>query len=211
MDIENLHRQGVPEPPSSDAIALATKNMHDSYHDQLVTCCVCNQNTVSSTTQRFTITDLPESVFSQLQVPDGSVAPTLSPLLQQQYDVSLMDPLFAPLVGVMLSSSGVEMHRLSCYNPLNCSCEPLFCICKQWGCYQSLRRNTIPKFAIANGLYIGQLPEELRNMTRGTLDLLRPVKMYGRLVTFTGSHGINTGAQLTGHTYSTPLDTPLVL
>ena len=35
--------------------------------------------------------------------------------------------------------------------------------------------------------------------------------MYGRLVTFTGSHGINTGAQLTGHTHSTPLDTPLVL
>ena len=123
--------KGVPKPLTSDAVALATRHMHDPYHDQLVTCCVCNQNTVTSTTQRLTIADLPESVFSQLQVPDGSVAPTLSPLLQQQYDVSHMHHLFASLVGVMLSSSGVEMHSLSCSNPLNCKCEPLFYICKQ--------------------------------------------------------------------------------
>ena len=81
-------------------------------------------------------------------------------------------------------------------------------ICTEWGVLFIINEKKMPKFAIANGLYMGRLPEQLRQMTIGTLSLLRPVKVFMKLVSFTASA---CSTQFVGHAYSTPLDTPIVL
>ena len=54
------------------------------------------------------------------------------------------------------------------------------------------------KFAIAQGNWIGQLPEELHNMTYGSRSLIRPMQSFGRLTAFYNGGGM----RLTGHVYS---------
>jgi len=70
-------------------------------------------------------------------------------------------------------------------------------------CLKCLKQGGLPKFSIANGLWLGQLPEELRDMILGTCSLVRPVHSSGPK-TYIG------GTKITGHIYSNRLDTPLV-
>lgn len=72
-----------------------------------------------------------------------------------------------------------------------------------------MKAGKLPKFAIANGNWVGQLPTELQNMSFGSLSLMRPIQSYGRLKTFQGTTGPG-GSSLKGHVYSTPLPTALV-
>lgn len=69
-----------------------------------------------------------------------------------------------------------------------------------------MRRGKIPKFAIANGNYVGQLPSELHNLSVASRSLLRPVQSYGRLAAFFN----NGGSRLTGHVHSNKLNTALI-
>ena len=68
------------------------------------------------------------------------------------------------------------------------------------------RRGTIPKFATANGNWIGQLPEELREMTFGSRFLIHPIHSFGRVAAFHKGGG----SRLTSHMYSNKLNTPFV-
>ena len=109
---------------------------------------------------------------------------------------------------LLLSPRGVEHHRLSCTASPECDCQPYLRMCKE-KCFACLKRGALPKFAIANGNWFGQLPDHLRNMTLGTRSLLRPVHNSGHLVAFSSKKNIG-GTSITGHIYSNRLDTPLV-
>jgi len=82
-------------------------------------------------------------------------------------------------------------------------------MCISSGCHQPLIKGKLPKIAIANGLWIGQLPPHLTNMTYGTRSLLRPLQHFGRMVTFSGNKS-DGGTILKGHVYSTKLQRKVV-
>ena len=113
--------------------------------------------------------------------------------LVRQYDVSeFFDPEENQVLrNVLLSPRGV--FRQDTENV--CRCRLVFC----QDCYRSLKQKLLPKFAIANGNWFGQLPENLRDMTYGILALLRPIQTFGRLVEFHGRGSVNYGLRLTGH------------
>jgi hypothetical protein len=83
-------------------------------------------------------------------------------------------------------------------------------ICHQAGCVAALKRGVIPKFSIANGNWIGQLPSPLRSMSYGTRCLLRPIQSFGRITTFTSGKCPTGGSRLTGHVYSVKLNSQLL-
>jgi hypothetical protein len=57
---------------------------------------------------------------------------------------------------------------------------------------------------------VRKLPEDLRRLINGTLSLLRTIQTFGRVVEFHGRGSPKYGSRLTGHMYSTRLDTPLI-
>ena len=106
---------------------------------------------------------------------DGGVLPLHGDLVRQ-YDVSeFFDPEESQaLRNVLLSPRGVFRQDAETF----CECRLIFC----QDCYRALKQKRLPKFAIANGNWFGQLPPNLQNMTYGTLALLRPIQTFGRLV-----------------------------
>ena len=134
---------------------------------------------------------------------DGGVLPLHGDLVRQ-YDVSeFFDPEESQaLRNVLLSPRGVFRQDAETF----CECRLIFC----QDCYRALKQKRLPKFAIANGNWFGQLPPNLQNMTYGTLALLRPIQTFGRLVEFHGRGSVTYGSRLTGHMYSAKLDTPLI-
>lgn len=103
------------------------------------------------------------AVKQRLRTPEG-----LHPELVKCYDVS---ETFPCLVGVLLSRKGI----------INNGASFELSVCKS--CYQSLmktKRRSPPKFAIANGLYIGWLPDKYADTTpteHAMLGLAQPTKM----------------------------------
>jgi hypothetical protein len=71
-----------------------------------------------------------------------------------------------------ISIRGLRLHRSHCEYQNSSCCTPQLYICTT-GCWTSILAGKNPKFAIAQGYWIGQLPPDLRNMTFGTLSLLR--------------------------------------
>jgi hypothetical protein len=74
---------------------------------------------------------------------------------------------------------------------------------------QRLQIWKIPKFSIAIGNWVGELPPDLRKMSYGSLSLKRPVQSYGRIANFSGTSGPG-GSCLKGDVYSNRLDTAFV-
>ncbi|KZS05303.1 Uncharacterized protein APZ42_031547 [Daphnia magna] len=66
-------------------------------------------------------------------------------------------------------------------------------------CFKTLKREKLPKLAIANGNWVGQLPADLRKMSFGTRSLMRSVQTFVRITAFTGTIGPG-GSSLKGHT-----------
>ena len=105
---------------------------------------------------------------------------------------------------LLLSRRGIEKHPLDCRKDVDsgCDCEPQLRFCNK-KCLKCLKQGGLPKFSIANGLWFGQLPEELRDMTLCTRSLIRPVHSSGPK-TYKG------GTKITGHIYSNRLDKTVV-
>jgi hypothetical protein len=138
-------------------------------------------------------------------------ADVLHPQLWHQYDVSQFFPYERNrFSNLLLSSRGIEEHQITCTPDgiSECDCQPFLRMCKKT-CFDCLKRNALPKLAIANGNWFGQLSEQLRNMTLGTRSLLRPVHNSGHLVAYSSKNYVG-GTSITGHIYSNRLDTPLV-
>ena len=119
-------------------------------------CAVCDHLVTTATSSLHIVEQLPldsmrQALRSRRELPES---------LQTQYDQSSMHPA---LEGMLLSRKGVrtgadEVVRL--------------CICKS--CFKALRRRstTPPKFAIANGFEIGELPPEHGNLNKTEVEFL---------------------------------------
>ncbi len=154
-----------------------------------------------------------KKMYALLKAPDGIGKSNhkLHPSLIKQYDVSEMFPDQLQLKNVLLSPNGVVRHMTRCASPENCRCIPKMYFCDQnhSSCLSRLKRGKLPKFSIANGNWVGELPPDLRKMSYGSLSLMRPVQSYGRIANFSGTSGPG-GSCLKGHVYSNRLDTAFV-
>jgi len=105
-------------------------------------------------------------------------------------------------VSVLLSPDGVN-HRS---DPATIN----ICV----SCMKAIRSNKLPKFAIANGLWVGRLPPDLIDSTVAELAVVTPIRTVGRFAVFYGASRHNTGTEqhkLRGHVYSTLLDVSSVV
>jgi hypothetical protein len=213
-----LDRAGIPEPLSQEELTEIRNSIFDRFHEEIVACTVCNQFVKISNSRLFPFNKVPKKMFAILKPPDGNAnsAKPLHPELLKQYDISPVIPKSSEFrhlfQNVLLASNGVLLHTSTCKNKDLCRCTPALYICDQSrnSCLPKLKSGKLPKFAIANGNWVGQLPAELQNMTFGSLSLMRPVQSYGRVTTFQGTTGPG-GSSLKGHVYSTPLPTAFVV
>lgn len=213
-ELEELDNNGIPDIAGTKDIRILVNEFHDDVHQAIVVCSICDQFCPILATTTIPVTEFNSDMVRPLLAPDGiSSVPLLPFQLVQQYDISKLPKIPKLFQNVLLSPRGVVEHQRECTNQVEdfgCSCVPHLAICEKWGCLGSFKRRSLPKFAIANGNYIGQLPFECRELTYGTACVLRPIQSYGRIVEFRGSGNVVYGSRLTGHMYSTKLDTPLV-
>ena len=212
-ELEQLDATGVPEVKSAEELDKIMRLFHAAVNAPDVVCCVCDQFLPIFKSKLVSPPSLPPAFFEKLKKPTGQNgdAEILHPLLSAQYNISDSFPddrlRFDKL---LLSPRGVEKHRFDCRADFatECDCKPQLRICDK-KCFKCLKQGGLPKFSIANGLWFGQLPEHLREMTLGTRSLIRPVHSSGHLVAFSPKNYVG-GTKITGHIYSNRLDTPLV-
>lgn len=217
-DVKRLDALGVPPALTTLQLSVLTKRLREAYHEEVVVCAVCDEFCVVSESVGIRPSDLPSSFFDVLIPPTGQSgkgeAPILVDVLLEQYDVGNLFPCDGRFRHVMLSRRGIEFHDPTCTKRGSCCCTSVIRVCRRANapsCYKSIWvSRSIPKLSIANGNYIELLPESLRNLNYGTLCCVRPVQSFGRLTTFHGSQNVQGGVRLTGHMYSSRLDTQLV-
>ena len=204
----DMDNSAFPYPLTRDQLSKIIHQIHSEIKEENVVCSVCDEICLLSRTKVLEIKSLPLSFFSELRTPakvsDGT--PLLPKELAGQYDISAFFPSDDRFKELLLSPRGVKRSQCNCVEKNQDCCTPLLNICLDPGCYQALSRGTIPKYAIAQGNWIGQLPEELRNMTYGSRSLIRPMHSFGCLAAYKNGGGM----RLTGHVYSNKLNTPLV-
>lgn len=209
-----FEEKGMPEPPLPEKLIEITANIYERFHENNVTCAVCNQFVRQGRAKLLTTENLPPNFFSILQAPkeiSGSEL-HLNATLLSQYDVSPLFPLHQAFKNVLLSPDGVLTHLSNCTNDGICKCVPHLHICNHTGmrtCFANLKKGKLPKFSIANGNWVGHLPSDLSDLTYGSRSIMRPVQTFGRIVSFSGNSGPG-GASLKGHVYSTRLKTDFV-
>ncbi len=205
---EDLEKQGFPLPLTQEKLNQLSKKIHEELNEEYVVCSVCDEICRISQTRLLKLSDLPPALFTVLRKPSGldGDAPAIHNELVKQYDVSFAFPGDVRFINILLSPRGIKIPNCDCREVKNICCFSQLYICQQAGCLQALRRGRVPKFAIAQGNWIGQLPEELRDVTYGSRCLIRPVHSFGRLASFYNGGGM----RLTGHVYSNKLNTPFV-
>lgn len=192
-------------PPSPNHISNISKTLHDSYHRLSDACAVCGQFCEENVWLR--PSEVPKSFYDVLCFPEGK--DKLHETIAQQYDVSFKFPSDPRFNKIMLNINGIK--KIYTKNENNEEEESIqICICSQFGCLGSLKRGRVPKFAIAQGNYIGQLPCHLRNMTHASLSLIRPVQSFGYLISYREESGNEAALKLSGHMYSTRLETGMI-
>ena len=210
-ELRNLEAAGMPDPVRPEIIQQITEAIHEAVNEDIVVCTVCDEMFPRRCTQLLEVCELPKKLFEVLQKPRGEEdgVDALPQALVEQYDVSKFFPGTPQFVGVLLSPRGLHFeHEQYCQTSMKSEacCQVKLYICESNRCLQALRRGTIPKFAIAQGNYIGQLPTGLRDLSVASRALLRPVQSYGRLAAYLN----NGGTRMTGHVYSNKLNTALV-
>ena len=85
-ELSELDAKGLPDPISADQKKIIMDRAHDSYHQPVVACSVCDQFCSLSATELLLPCELPPAVFTVLQ-PSPEAEP-LSAELLAQYDIS---------------------------------------------------------------------------------------------------------------------------
>ena len=194
-----------PKVKSAEELDKIMRLFHAAVNAPDVVCCVCDQFLPISKSKLVSPASLPPGFFEKLKKPTGQngEAELLHPILSKQHNVSDSFPDDRPRFDKLLFfPRGIEKHRLDCRADFatGCDCKPKLRICvkKRFKC---LKQGRLPKFSIANGLWFGQLPEHLREVTLGTRSLIRPVHSSGHLVAFSPKNYIG-GTTINGHIYS---------
>jgi len=234
-ELSELDAKGLPDPISADQKKIIMDRAHDSYHQPVVACSVCNQFCSLSATELLLPCELPPAVFTVLQ-PSPEAEP-LSAEVLAQYDISrafldvkLPSPSGPPAVSAapevsfssaLLSFEGVvyDSHEAdfaqdgdgdlpeACSDG-SCACPPRIRVCNE--CLSSLKAGNRPTKSIANGNFWGWGPPECDDMSYASRVLIRPVQQFGQLTVFDSEQIPHGGTRMTGHQHSTRLDVPLV-
>ena len=207
-ELQTLDLAGFPQPLTEEHLSDLIKKIHVDLNEENVVCAVCDEICLISKTKLLDAKSLPASFFNELRTPtDVEGAQFILPdELVKQYDLSGYFPGDDRFKNLLLSPRGMKTPNCECPLKNNSCCVYQLYICETTGCFQALRKGKIPKYAVAQGNWIGQLPEDLRNMTYGTRCLIRPMQSFGRLAAFYNGGGM----RLTGHVYSNKLNAPLV-
>lgn len=190
-------------PPTADKAKQITEKLYGDYHKLSESCAVCGQ--FCDETEWVSIAGLPKKFFEILSFRD--IENPLQEQLVSQYDISALFKNDERFKNVLLNANGVKAKTGDDDQE---STENVLSICVEHGCYGSLKRGKLPKFAIVNGNYFGRMPEELRQMTHASLSLIRPVQSFGFLVSYYETKGNEGSMKLTGHMYSTRLETATI-
>ena len=162
-ELSELDAKGLPDPISADQKKIIMDRAHDSYHQPVVACSVCNQFCSLSATELLLPCELPPAVFTVLQ-PSPEAEP-LSAELLAQYDISRAF-LAAPEVSFSSALEGVvyDSHEADFAHDSDgdlpeacsdgsCACSPRVRVCNE--CLSSLKAGNRPTKSIANGNFWG--------------------------------------------------------
>ena len=164
-ELSELDAKNLPDPISADQKKIIMDRAHDSYHQPVVDCSVCNQFCSLSATELLLPCELPPAVFTVLQ-PSPEAEP-LSAELLAQYDISRAF-LAAPEVSFSSAIEGVvyDSHEADFAHDSDgdlpeacsdgsCACSPRVRICNE--CLSSLKAGNRPTKSIANGNFWGKV------------------------------------------------------
>jgi len=130
-ELAELDKKGMPDPLSEEKLSEITSEIFQKYHEEVVTCAVCNQFTNISLAKLLSVKQFPKKMYTILKVPNvsGMSAQKLHPILVKQYDVFEIFAEQLELKNVMLSPNGVVRHITSCVDKGNCKCTPKMYFC----------------------------------------------------------------------------------
>ena len=189
-ELSAMSAPGTPLHPaiSKERVHEIVKNAQELMNSKAKVCAVCDEFVLyQRDINEFAPDSLPSSFFNVLRPPDGAMVavPELKPFLRKQYDVSHLfpdDPRFSDL---LLSPRAFSTSKNTDCSDSKREIElPLSVpVCKK--CMLSLRTKRKvakpPKFSIANGFFIGQLPLELRAASRVDLKVCATAYLGGYL------------------------------
>ena len=114
---------------------------------------------------------------------------SINPLIKEDYRLSGNHNLEQKkrLDGLMLSPRAPFLDRGFT--------SPGFCCCRS--CLYGVERKQMPKYAIANGFFVGSPPKELTELTMLERSLLTPVQTWGYCFTYTGGVARNLEGNMT--------------
>lgn len=193
-------------PPSSSVIRKISQKLHEAYHRKSDACAVCGQ--ICEENVWLIPEDLPKAFYWLLRSPEGE--DSLHEEIVKQYDASEKFPDDPRFKRLLLNVDGIKSLKENYEGNDGEKETTKLCVCTQFGCLGSLKRGNIPKFAIAQGNYFGRLPTHLRNMTHASLSLIRPVQSFGYLISYKEERGNEAALKLSGHMYSTRLETGMI-
>jgi hypothetical protein len=84
-----LDKLGMSEPVSKEQLTEITNSIYDRYHEEIVSCAVCNQFIEISKSKIFPFNKSPRKLFSFLIPPDdsGNSGKPLHPENRKQYGI----------------------------------------------------------------------------------------------------------------------------
>ncbi|KAI3653373.1 hypothetical protein MP228_001320 [Amoeboaphelidium protococcarum] len=183
----------------TNGIQPLTQSEQEYVYDQLckalhedalkkVVCCCCDCLTDVSDSEEVDIDKAPLQAMAQkLKFPQDPDTVFLENL-HVFYDQSALYP---QLAGMMLSQKGIQSDLVSG------KCSLMFCTL----CLNSLRNKSIscpPQYAIANGFYIGQLPDMFNDTTRVEYAMTNRAQSSAYITRVTGGHH----QKIKGHSYA---------
>jgi hypothetical protein len=186
-ELEDL---GLDDAPFPDAIPMdfvqgLVKKAQDLLHGDHRICAVCDElNLHSGDFADYDVSELPSKMFDVLAPPDGSLVtcPALDPILREQYNVgdffsSDKDKLGSLLLSQRAFRRQCHLHALPVVDASDPDyVQPRVPMCGR--CWRSLKTKPKklepPLISIANGLFHGELPEDLCGASRIDLKAVTP-------------------------------------
>lgn len=172
-----------PTAISQERIDTIVKNAQALMHAEHRICAVCDEVVLyQPAITDYDVDDLPDSFFSTLCPPDGSVVtcPSLDPMLLEQYNVAMFFPRDAVRMGSLLLSKRAIARQMRLF-PLPDAQQPRVPVCNV--CHRALKvkrkKPQPPMISIKNGLFHGELPDSLKLASRIDIKIVTAAYLGG--------------------------------
>ena len=164
----------IPEEFQNEKIKAFKKEMK-SLSESMI-CLICDEIVQAKNINLYKIKDLPmDQMKKHLTVP--LFIPTT---LAEHYHLKVLGNIFVSKKGYHNTNDYGECTNTECKTYLNHMDGETFSICTK--CYRTICNNKLPKIAIANGFYIGELPTQLQDLTQQEILLCSPVILTNSVI-----------------------------